>query len=233
MSGESRKLVVQVAARGGAGAKLESELAETAARLRQRLGSNGSVALLVRIADDPFASANPGMRPFDATLDLRSASADPAPHLIAAVEGLGARIAGIAHVDLSAALIGADQPIVPCETDPVRYQYAMRRRADLTRAQYLAHYLQVHAEFGRRQPGILGYTQFHVDPDLSRRAAGAAGVGIWAFDSISELHLDAVGTFTDAIAHMPPAAANAPLLDEENFVDRANSVSFVTRIVAS
>jgi hypothetical protein len=233
MSAEARKLVVQVAARGGVDAKLEPELAGVADWLRARLGSGGAVALLVRVADDPFASANPGMRGFDATLDLRSAAPEPAPRLIGAIEGLGERLAGIAHVDLSAALVGTDQRIVPCPADPVRYQYAMRRRADLTRAQYFAHYLQVHAEFGRRQPGVLGYTQFHVDAELSRRAAQAAGVGIWAFDSISELHLDALRTFTDALARMSAEAINGPLLDEENFVDRANSVSFVTRLVGS
>jgi hypothetical protein len=227
---EERKLVVQVAARGGLGAKLETELGKAAAWLRARLGPSGRTALLLRIPDDPFAGANPGMRGFDATLDLRCSTPDAPERLIAAVGGLGERLGAIAHADLSAALLGNDHRIVPCDADPVRYQYAMRRRVDLTRAQYLAHYLQVHAEFGRRQPGVLGYTQFHVDLELSRRAAAAAGVGIWAFDSISELHLDAVRTFTDAIAKMPAEAVQAPLLDEENFVDRANSVSFVTRL---
>lgn len=227
------KLVVQVAARGGVGAKLESGLRDAAAWLRARLGAGGSVALLLRVPDDPFAAANTGMRAFDATLELRSASPDPAQRLVAAVEGVGERIAGIAHVDLSAALVGIDHRIVPCAADPVRYQYAMRRRADLTHAQYSDYYLQVHAEFGRRLTGILGYTQFHVDPDLARSAAAAAGVGVWAFDSIAELHLDAVRTFSDALARMPEAERNAPMLDEENFVDRANSVSFVTRRVAS
>jgi hypothetical protein len=226
------KLVVQVAARAGVGAKLEAGLRDAAAWLRARLGAGGSAALLLRVPDDPFASANPGMRGFDATLELRSASPDPAPRLIAGVEGLGERIAGIAHVDLSAALVGVDHRIVPCASDPVRYQYAMRRRADLTHAQYSDYYLRVHSEFGRRQTGILGYTQFHVDPEPSRRAAAAAGVGIWAFDSIAELHLDAVHSFIDAISRMPEAERNAPMLDEENFVDRANSVSFVTRRVA-
>ena len=232
MSADHRRLVVQVAARGGIGAKLESGLRDAATWLKARPGVDGKVSLLLRIPDDPFASANPGMRPFDATLELRGASTSDA-RLVAAVEGLGERIAAVAHVDLSAALIGIDHRIVPCDADPVRYQYAMRRRADLTHVQYLAHYLQVHAEFGRKQPGVLGYTQFHVDPDLSRRAAAAAGVGLWAFDSISELHLDAIRTFTDAIARMPAAAVSAPSLDEENFVDRANSVSFVTRLVAN
>ena len=231
MSADQRRLVVQVAARGGVGAKLESGLRDAAAWLRSRPGVDGKVSLLLRIPDDPFASANPGMRPFDATLELRSASTSDG-RLVSSLDGLGERIAAVAHVDLSAALIGIDHRIVPSDSDPVRYQYAMRRRADLTHAQYVAHYLQVHAEFGRKQPGVLGYTQFHVDPDLSRRAAAAAGVGLWAFDSISELHLDAIRTFTDAIARMPAAAVSAPLLDEENFVDRANSVSFVTRLVA-
>jgi hypothetical protein len=226
------KLVVQVAARAGVGAKLEAGLRDAATGLRARLGAGGSAALLLRIPDDPFASANPGMRGFDATLELRSAAADPAPRLIAAIEGLGERIAGIAHVDLSAALVGVDHRIVPCESDPVRYQYAMRRRADLTHTRYSDYYLRVHSDFGRRQAGILGYTQFHVDPELARRAAAAAGVGLWAFDSIAELHLDALGSFLDAIAQMPEAERNAPMLDEENFVDRANSVSFVTRRVA-
>jgi hypothetical protein len=225
------KLLLQVAARSGMGAKLEAGLADAAAGLRARLGAGGSTVLLLRIPDDPFASANPGMRGFDATLELRDAPPDPA-QLIAAVDGLGERIASIAHVDLSAALVGVDHQIVPCATEPVRYQYLMRRRADLTHTQYSDYYLQVHAEFGRHLGGILGYTQFHADPELSRRAASAAGVGLWAFDSIAQLHLDSLRGFTDALARMSEAERTAPSLDEENFVDRANSVSFVTRRVA-
>jgi hypothetical protein len=232
MMAQEFRLVVQIAARGGVGAKLETGLRETAGWLERRAGV-GRTGLLLRVPDDPFASANPGMRGFDATLELCGIPASSLEPVFGALDGLGERLARIAHVDLSAALIGIDHRIVPSPADPVRYQYAMRRRADLSHAQYVDHYLTVHAEFGRRQPGVLGYTQFHVDPALARRAAASAGVGVWAFDSISELHLESLRAFTDALARMPREAVEAPLRDEENFVDRASSVSFVTRALGS
>src|SRR5262245_39779514 len=168
------KLVVQVAARSGMGAQLEAELRGAAHALGARAGDGASTELLMRVPDDPFAAFNPGMRGFDATLELRSDEPEPGKLLAGAVEGLGERIARVAHVDLSAVLVGVDHDIVSGPPAPVRYQYMMRRRADLTHAAYVAHYLSVHAEFGRCQPGILGYTQFHVDPELARTAAAGA-----------------------------------------------------------
>ena len=115
-----------------------------------------------------------------------------------------------------------------CGQTPIRYQYLMRRNASFSHQSYLKRYRDVHSRFGIETPGISGYTQFHVDPEASRRVAGSAGFGVWAVDSVSELHLESVETF---LAEVSQSAIGAEAMaDEEVFVDRANSYDFVSRI---
>lgn len=223
------KLLLHLAARGGAEALLPARLAVLGRRLCADLGRGARAQVLSRLRDDPFRSYTPGMRGFDATLDLRSSGAGPeGAALRAAVGGLGRELEDLVHLDLSAAMLGRDHEILPPPAVPIRYQYLMRRRRDLDGARYRKHYLEIHADFGRRTPGIRGYVQFHAEPELSRRVAAAAGVGQWDIQSVSELHLDSVEEFTSAIARWPDA--DEPARDEENFVDRANSVMFTCRV---
>jgi hypothetical protein len=91
---------------------------------------------------------------------------------------------------------------------PVRY--VMRRRADFSHAAYLQRYLEGHARFGQRTPGILGYVQVHLDPALSERAARAAGLGVHAADSVSELQLASLEEFLRAVAGSSIAPRPAP-----------------------
>lgn len=217
------KLLLLLAARGGIERKeLGERLRAEMERLHERLPDAGrSVQGWLRIEDDPFAQGGPPMRAFDATLELRCAKGKA---LRKAVDDIGARLEGILHTDLSAALQGTDHALQACAPTPVRYQYVMRRRADLSHAQYADHYLNKHARFGVSTPGIEGYVQFHVDPEASRRAAEKAGLGLWAADSVSELQLESTRKFIEAVASWPLRAEATQ--DEELFVDRINSVMF-------
>lgn len=218
------KLVLLLAVRGGVNrSETETLLRTEASRLGEALSGPAGVAVFHRIEDDPFASAPTHLRSFEGTLELRSD--DPAT-LHSAVDGFAIRVEDRVHTDLSVALFGTDDSVVPCNRTRYRYQYVMRRRRDKTHAEYLDHYTKVHAEFGRITPGIEGYTQFHVDPEAARAAAAAAGFGGWKADSISELHLQSVQGFLDAIARWDRNGEAQS--DEENFVDRMNSVMFTS-----
>jgi hypothetical protein len=84
----------------------------------------------------------------------------------------------------------------------------------------------VHAQIGRHTPGIEGYVQFHAEPEASRQIARAAGFGLWDAASVSELHLASVETFLHAVATWE--GGQRAIADEENFIDRRNSVMFTS-----
>ena len=205
---------------------MEALLRDEAERLRAGDREGACVAAFLRLEDDPFSDAPTRVRSFDGTLELRWESGNPRAALASTVEGLAARISDQIHTDLSTALWGRDNVVVPCGKTPFRFQYVMRRRRDKTHAEYLDHYAKIHAQFGRITPGIEGYVQFHVDPESARAAATTAELGGWAADSISQLHLNSVQHFLDEIARWDRnGEAQA---DEENFVDRMNSVMFTS-----
>ncbi len=219
------KLLLLFAGRSGLGAGLTEKIVHEAVRL----DANGatSVCMMRQIPNDPFANAVPGMRPFDASIDARFDDVEVAA---AAVQGLAGRLAPFVHVDLSGAFVGDDHVVIDCVPAPVRYQYLMRRRARTTSDQYLEHYVNHHAKFGLRTPGIEGYVQFHIDAAKSRALATISGLGLWAADSVSELHVESVDTMLAGFASAPTLADEAGA-DEERFVDRRNSVMFTSEVV--
>lgn len=227
-------LRVQVlgAARGGCKADLAVALGEAGAEAVRRLGSSARVIVLTEIDDDPFPAANPWCRPFEGVLELQAGTEVGVAALLGALDGLGHRIDGVAHRDLSGVLVGAPQEIIPCEPTPLRYLYLMRRKAGSTRHDYLDYYFHRHSRFGFQTPNIAGYTQFHVDPEASAAAAARLGLGSTVVDSVSELHLESLEAFLAGIADGRLGAEAAA--DEERFVDRVNSVSFctTTRVLA-
>jgi hypothetical protein len=211
-----------LAARGGCRGSLAEATIEAARATADRAGPGVRVVVLVELDDDPFPAGNHRTRPHDVALELQADGIGTEP-LVEALAGVPAALAEVAHVDLSTVVVGAPWFVVPCELTPLRYQYLMRRKAGTTRQAYLAHYAEHHSAFGRATPGIAGYTQLHVDPLASAGAAHRLGVGTWAVDSVSELHLRSLEEFFAAVA--TSAVSREAPADEERFVDRANSVS--------
>jgi hypothetical protein len=218
------KHVVLLAGRGGAGDELDREVEAEARRCAETPGL--TVVAMRQVLGDPFGMAVPGMRPFEATIDIRGEDDEA---IRGVITRMSQRLGHVVHADLSGVLAGHDNVVIPCDPTSVRYQYVMRRKIGTTHEQYLDHYVNRHAEFGRITPGIEGYTQFHVDADESRIAAAVAGFGVWGADSISELHLESVDTFMNALSTSNPAADAGE--DEERFVDRPNSVMFTSAVI--
>ena len=213
-------LLVFLAARTGS----EAALADRLAAERERWSAFGEAQAFVRIPKDRFVDFVPGMRGFDATLELRAGP----DSFRSATTGLGERFESIVQRDLSAVIAGIDRELVAGGPAPVRYQYLMRRRHDFTHEQYLAHYGTVHADIGIRTPGKLGYSQVHVDPALSEEIAQGEGLGVWRIDSVSRLWLDSVDEFLSSAGEVGQEA----IADERGFVDGANSVMFASEALA-
>ncbi len=211
------KLLAHLAPAPGAEPELASRLSEVAGGLAAR---GAEAASLQRVTRDPFGPKTP----WQATLELRGDE----DALLALAANLATRFARLVDAAASTALLGHEHVLIASERAPVRYQYLMRRRADFSHEAYLARYREVHAQFGLRTPGILGYVQLHVDPAASKRAAEASGFGVCDVDSVSELHLSSLGEFLRAVSTSPIGAE--AVADEERFVDRARSFDFCSQV---
>ncbi len=218
------KVLIHLVPRSGAGEVFENRVREVAENLRLSPESREvEVNVMLRIKDDPFGRRTQ----IGAAIELTGGEATAAS-LANQLQGLDHQLEDWVHVDLSSLLMGEEVVFVACRKTPIRYQYLMRRNASFTHEGYLKRYRDVHSRFGIETPGIAGYTQFHVDPEASRRAAKLAGFGIWAVDSVSELSLESVETFLAQVSQS--SIGGEAIADEEVFVDRANSYDFVSRI---
>jgi len=214
------KLLIHLATRCGAEEAVAAWLDELGRELAAKgEGAFASVATLWRVAADPFGAASP----WTGTLEVRCAVPDPA-QLVAIAADAGRRFGDAVHADLSTALVGRDHVFIEPGRPPVRYQYLMRRREGFTHETYLRRYREIHSQFGFQTPAIRGYVQCHLDPDATREAARSAGFGVCEVDSVSELHMDSLERFMEAIAGSTIGAD--AMADEEVFVDRAHSYSF-------
>jgi hypothetical protein len=221
------KALVHLAPRAGATTGLSDALRTLATELRSQPAADAvSISTLQRLADDPLGPQTE----YHGTLEV-SGEAASAADLTELLAGLGDHVTDVADPARSTLLLGEDLVFVASDHAPLRYQYLMRRRADFDHAAYLARYRDIHAEFGLRTPGILGYSQFHVDQSASRAAAERAGLGVWEIDSVSQLDIASVEEFFAAVSKSSvPAEARA---DEERFVDRANSRDFISCVERS
>lgn len=219
------KFLTHLAPRGGAGAAFAERVAELTAELRAAAsGEDLELTRLARLARSPFGDRTP----YHATLEIRGDAVTP-ERLAELLDGFGARLDDVAHPDLCTALVGEDVVFIESRGAPVRYEYVMRRNARFTHEGYLKRYREIHSRFGLETPGILGYAQFHVDPEASRRVAIAAGLGTWNADSVSQLHLESQKTFLSALAES--GFGSEAIADEEVFVDRPNSHDLCSQVV--
>ena len=223
-----RVLQLLLAARSGRADALVERLETLASSLVEATGDVDARAVaLARLEPDPFAQMTPGLRSFDATLEIRLPTGNDFAPLIAAAGALRGELGADIHCDLSGALVGHLHQLVKGEAVPVRYQYVMRRKADWTHESYEKHYREHHYQYGLTTPGHHGYDQLRVNLDASRAAAEAAGFGTWQADSNSQLHLASIEEFFEAA--VGSTAGNEASEDEENFVDRQNSVMFCSK----
>jgi hypothetical protein len=222
---EHKVLVLLTAARGRK-PRLIEECQQVASRMLRPLGScRGQIAVMARVDIDPFrlASKAPG---YDVTLELRTEAETSA--IVAVLEGI-ARDLPSAQPERSTVLVGTALWFIPCAPRPVRFQYLMRRRPDLSHEAYLKHYAEIHSAFGFKVRAVDGYDQLHVGPIDSAQAVTASGFGACDFDGVSQLHLPSLARFVLA---SPINAASGSLEDQRRFVALERSAMFSSRIVS-
>jgi len=193
-------------------------------------GDGVRATVMLARAEDPMRMSG-DLQPtkaFDASLELILEAPDAGAQLVDLVRDLSGDFGDLVHPDLSAIQIGHDRVFVACDAAPIRYQYCMRRRHDFSHETYLAYYAESHSRFGIETNGIEGYCQFHIDLDASASACHAAGFGVSAVDSVSELHIGSLDDFFGALAENAKLGAGA---DEETFVDRAHSVMWLSDVI--
>jgi hypothetical protein len=224
-----RRVQLLFAARGGALDELGPALGAEAELAAAQLDAAVGVQVLIEIPGDVFPAANPLCRPMDAVVEFDGpAAAMTSDDVAAAVDGIAERLDPLVHVDLSGVLVGRPQRIIPGPVTALRYLYLMRRRAGTSHDAYLDYYFHHHSRFGFATPGIAAYTQFHVEPAVSRRMAARLGLGVHGIDSVSELSFDSVEAFFAGLGDNALGAEAGA--DEATFVDRDNSVSFCTQV---
>jgi hypothetical protein len=207
---------------------LQERLREIAREWHAALHGTGTRAtVMIALDDDPMRGdgEHRPTRAFDASIELLADTPDAFKRFESITKGLGDRLEGLVQPDLSALQIGLHKVFIPCDPTPVRYQYCMRRRHDFTNADYLKRYEEIHSQFGFKTPGIEGYSQFHIDQTASQGACADAGFGVSRVDSVSELHLESLDKFLGTLADASDIGASE---DEDRFVDRPNSVMWVS-----
>ena len=113
----------------------------------------------------------------------------------------------------------------------IKLVFCLRRRSELTPAEFRRYWLAEHAELVRRHGAALRirrYVQSHTVVDQRVAASLAArGSDIEPYDGVAELWWDSVEDVIEAGATKEGRAAGRALLeDERNFIDLANSPIF-------
>ncbi|MAG29649.1 MAG: hypothetical protein CL908_02000 [Deltaproteobacteria bacterium] len=218
------RLLTHLAARKGAEADFDAALqAEVSAMRAAAPASLEEINSMLRLEDDIFGACSP----YRGTIEIQAGAASQ-EEILSLIWGLADRFGDLIHADISTALLGRDVVFIEPKRTPVRYQYLMRRNANFTHESYLERYESIHSQFGLVTPGIEGYVQLHLDHEGSKAAADAAGVGVWQVDSVSELYMESLETFMEAIGSLENDAG--AVADEEIFVDRPRSLDLTSRV---
>jgi len=174
---------------------------------------------------------------FDAAVELTIPGRRRLPGLVDCLEETR-QCAGYAiDHSRSAAVAGTDVVIVDGE-GPVRMVYGMRRKSGTSHAEFCRYWEKRHTTVTRITPGLAGYRQLHGDPDASRRAAEAAGVGLHDIDGVALHWYRSLHDFASVVALVGPLVPNAdaPVSFREEALSserRFSDLSRATAIVAT
>jgi uncharacterized protein (TIGR02118 family) len=113
--------------------------------------------------------------------------------------------------------------------DPMlKLVYLLRRKPGLSLEEFQAHWLERHATFGRSNPAVRRYVQYHaLANDPIREALAQAGDGATAesYDGVAIAWWDSLDAMRAAMQGDEVAAA---LEDEKHFIDHGRSVAVLT-----
>ncbi len=136
---------------------------------------------------------------FDAVLEVSVADESDATALIDRLDGLVDRLGASVDPAQSAAVVGIDHTII-AGSGALQLFYCLRRVRALTHEQFSAYWLNQLVEHTTKTPGKSAYRQLHADPDLTTRAAKAAGVAIDDVDGVALEWYPDMASFWSAIS---------------------------------
>jgi hypothetical protein len=162
-----------------------------------------------------------GVAPVDALIEATLKEGDDLEALIAGVGGLARDLEGIADPGLSVVLAGIAYLIIP-GNGPMLIALAGRRDPRITVEDMRRWWLEQHAVLVQRivRPLPEGYEQLHVDRELSRRAAEAAGFAVEDYDAFDSIYTRSVADFLRAATD--PEVARQLYEDELGHVDHTS-----------
>jgi hypothetical protein len=144
----------------------------------------------------------------------------------AVLDVIAARLAidGRLDHDRSSVVVGAELVVVPGE-QPVMLAMALRRRDELSRAEFQQYWSTTHAALGRQVPGSQGYRQVHTDAAATDEARRVLALNGPDFDGV------AVACYADRAAFLSIMANEAVveqlLEDERKFIDHRQAAMVV------
>lgn len=221
-------LLLHLRARNGSASELVGLLPELARDWCGRLeGESVSATVMSAHEDDLFCRTGDGREThaFDASIEIELEGPDPRGQFEVLSREARPRLGALLEPELSVAQVGVKKIFKPCEPMAIRYQYCMVRRGDFTPDAYLRYYEEEHSKFGLKMEGVQGYTQIHLDPEATARASELSGLCFRPFSSVSILNLASVEELIEA-GRSNSASGFAE--DEEKFVDRAQSIMWIS-----
>ena len=109
----------------------------------------------------------------------------------------------------------------------IKVVYCLRRRPEMSVEEFQKYWLETHAEFGRKIPGVKRYVQAHALGGVlgEMMAAGHPSGKNEPFDGVAELWFE-----EEDLMKLPDAeGALAAVQDEANFIDFERSVIFLAK----
>jgi len=110
----------------------------------------------------------------------------------------------------------------------IKLVFSVRRRADMSRAEFQRYWREQHAPLVKRHAETLHirrYVQTHArDTDLDETLSGSRGSELHVYDGVAELWWDSLEDLAGAAAREAGQAAGQELLeDERRFIDLSRS----------
>jgi hypothetical protein len=135
---------------------------------------------------------------FDAVVELNAPDPGALPDLVRSFAEIRASAGALIDPARTAAVAGTDVVIVE-GTGPVHLVYGMRRKAGTSHQDFSRYWEQQHTTVAKFTPGLAGYRQLHADPELSKAAAGAAGVDLSDVDGVALEWFATLADFCSAV----------------------------------
>lgn len=115
----------------------------------------------------------------------------------------------------------------------IKLVMCLRRRPDITRAQFQDYWLNRHGPFFQKNASAMRakrYVQSHtIETPLNEGMRSSRGM-LAEYDGVAEVWFDSEQDLMDAMSSAEGQALGAALLeDENNFIDHSNSSAFLVR----